>query len=477
MSTIRGSANYAGLLPIKLSDEPPPIRPTTLENERFPDGRRSLRKRASRALYRFVIAFCSGVAATLAWQWYGDASREMIARSYPQLGWLAARPLSTAQSALGMRGPAAPTAPFDRQQLKASLEAIRQSIDRIIAGHELIMRSIDQIATRVTADHEQMTRNTDQTASGITVGQGEMTRSADQTATNIAAGQKQMAGDIDRTGTDSSQAPSAKASTIESRANRGSLQPTVRLDVKPTDARPPQTSSERGKLVSATSGHDRSSQKQIAGSIDRTAINRSQAPSAKASGITVESRANRASLQTTVRLDAKPIAARPRPTSSERGKLVSAASGHDRSSQKQIAGNVDRTATDSSQAPSAKASGLTVESRANRASLQTTVRLDVKPTEARPTQTSSERGKLVSAASGHDRSCFPSASAALGHHQGASRSWTLNVPGHEGTMCWYASARSRARDHRSEIARRQETIGTTENGPSASPPPYTRPPE
>jgi hypothetical protein len=474
MSTIRGSANYAGLLPFKLSDEPPPIRPTTLENERFPNGQPSLRKRASRALYRFVIAFCSGVAATLAWQWYGDASREMIAKSYPQLGWLAARPLSTAQNTLGMRGLAAPTAPFDRQQLKASLEAMRQSIDRIIAGHELIMRSIDQIATRVAADHEQMTRN----ATSITVGQGEMTRSADQTATHIAAGQKQIAGDIERTGTDSSQAPSGKAgSTVESRANRGSLQPTVRLDVKPTVARPTQTWSERGKLVSATSGHDRSSQKQIAGSIDRTAINRSQAPSAKASGITVESGANRASLQTTMRLDAKPTEARPTRTSSERGKLVSAASGHDRSSQKQIAGNIDRTATDSSQAPSGKASGITVESRADRASLQPTVRLDVKPTEVRPTQTSSGRGKLVSAASGHDRSCFPLASASLGHHQGASRSWTLNAPGHEGTMCWYASARPRARDHRSEIAPRQEIIGTTENGPSASPPPYTRPPE
>jgi hypothetical protein len=246
------------------------------------------------------------------------------------------------------------------------------------------------------------------------------------------------------------------------------------LDVKPTDARPPQTSSERGKLVSATSGHDRSSQKMIAGSIDRTAINRSQAPSAKASEITVESRANRGSLQTTVRFDAKPTEARPTQTSSERGKLVSAASGHDRSSQKQIAANVDRTATDSSQAPSAKASGITVESRANRASLQPTGRLDVKPTEARPTQTSSERGKLVSAASGHDRSCFPSASA---DRQGASRSRTLNAPDHEGTMCWYASVRPRARDHRSEIAPRQETIGTTENGLSASPPPYTRPPE
>jgi hypothetical protein len=30
-----------------------------------------------------------GVTATLAWQSYGDAIREMIASSYPQIGWLA----------------------------------------------------------------------------------------------------------------------------------------------------------------------------------------------------------------------------------------------------------------------------------------------------------------------------------------------------------------------------------------------------
>jgi hypothetical protein len=374
MSTIRGSANYPGLLPFKLTDERPPNRPTILENERFANGQPSLRKRASRALYRFVIAFCGGVAATLAWQWYGDASREMIAKSYPQLGWLATQPVSTAQNAPGMFGLVAPAVPFDQQQLKASLEAMRQSIDRIVAGDELIMRSIDQIVTKVVADHEQMARNSGQTATGITVGQGEMTRSIEQTAINVAASQKQIAGSIDQTATDISQAPSVKASgiTVESR----SLQPTARLDAKRTEARPPHTSSDRGKLVSAVSGHDRSSEKQVAGSIDQTATDSSQVPSAKTSGIAAESPADRASLQPIARLDVEPTEARPPHTSSERGKLISG-SGHDRSSQKHMPGSVDQTTTDSSQAPSARASGTTVESRADRASLQPTARFDV----------------------------------------------------------------------------------------------------
>jgi hypothetical protein len=49
----------------------------------------SLGKQASFALARFLIAFCSGVAATLAWQSYGDAARRMIASSSPQVGWSA----------------------------------------------------------------------------------------------------------------------------------------------------------------------------------------------------------------------------------------------------------------------------------------------------------------------------------------------------------------------------------------------------
>ena len=49
----------------------------------------SLGKQASFALARLVIVFCSGVAATLAWQSYGDAPRKMIASSSPQRGWSA----------------------------------------------------------------------------------------------------------------------------------------------------------------------------------------------------------------------------------------------------------------------------------------------------------------------------------------------------------------------------------------------------
>ena len=319
MSMVRGSAHYEGLLPIEPSDEPPPLRPTILEDP-FPNGQPSLRKRASRALSRFLAIFCVGVGTTLAWQSYGDAAREMIANSYPQLGWLAPLPLP-AQNAPGMAALATPAAPsFDQQ-----------SVDRIIAGHDHIMRSIDQIANRITAGHEQITRSIDQNAKGIAAGQDEIARSIDQIAKGIAAGQEQ----------------------------------TTR--------------------------------------------------------------------------------------------------------------STDQTATSAAQAPSGKAIDITVESRADEPSLHPTARLDIEPTEARPPQTLSEKGKQPPAASELDASCFPSASAVRQNHPGGWPSWTLKAPGHEGTTCWYASARPRHRDHRSEIMPMRETVGATKKGLFAPRAPFAPP--
>jgi hypothetical protein len=96
MSTIRGSPHYAGLLPVEPSARPHPVRPPTLENDPLPNQRLPVRKRASRALARFVTVFCIGVAAILAWQSYGDAARQIIANSYPQLRWLAPQQALTA---------------------------------------------------------------------------------------------------------------------------------------------------------------------------------------------------------------------------------------------------------------------------------------------------------------------------------------------------------------------------------------------
>jgi len=103
------------------------------------------RPRPRRRRWRVPIAFGIGIAVTLAWQSYGDAAREMIASSYPQLGWLAP------QAAAAQAAPttiAAATASLDQQDLKAmslNLAAVRQRVD--------------QLAAQVAAGQEQMTRD------------------------------------------------------------------------------------------------------------------------------------------------------------------------------------------------------------------------------------------------------------------------------------------------------------------------------
>ena len=160
------------------------VSPTTVENRWH-------------ALSRFLIAFCSGAAAALAWWSYGDAARQMIASAYPQ-----APPRA-------LTAPDAPDmiVPYSNQ-LDAMLRephTMRQSLDHVVAGQEL-------------------------------------TPDTDQTTTSV------------------DQAPSARADSIpvESQGDAASLQPTVPSDIKPTEAKTLQTLSDIGKQLSAANQHDAS---------------------------------------------------------------------------------------------------------------------------------------------------------------------------------------------------------------------------
>src|SRR5260370_10776961 len=122
-----------------------------------------------------LITFCVGVAATLGWQSYGDAAREMIASSYPQLGWLAPKPGPNTPNAPDVSTLAVPATPsLDQQQLNAmslDLDAVRQSIDRIATSQDQITRGVDRIAPSIVAGQEQIARSVDQ----LTAGQERMT--------------------------------------------------------------------------------------------------------------------------------------------------------------------------------------------------------------------------------------------------------------------------------------------------------------
>ena len=45
------------------------------------------KKRSSRGFTRYLLAICIGVAATLAWQSYDEAAKQLFATKAPELGW------------------------------------------------------------------------------------------------------------------------------------------------------------------------------------------------------------------------------------------------------------------------------------------------------------------------------------------------------------------------------------------------------
>src|SRR5713226_9372130 len=119
------SESSADSMPANPSVEAPAVRAADLKKDLFPNGRSAHGKRVLLALVRFLIMFCIGVAATLAWQSYGAAARERIASSYPQLGWLAPQAARIARSAPDTIGLAAQAAPSpDQHAMLLDLDAV-----------------------------------------------------------------------------------------------------------------------------------------------------------------------------------------------------------------------------------------------------------------------------------------------------------------------------------------------------------------
>ncbi len=140
MSAVPGhtqSEFSAASLLVKPSVETAAGRPAKVKNGQLTTSRPSLGKRASLAFAYYMIVFSVGVAATLAWQTYGDAARHLIV----------------------------PAASIPDQQLNAmsfDLDAVRRSIDGLATG----------IGTSIATSQEQITRSVDQLAAG----QEQMTR-------------------------------------------------------------------------------------------------------------------------------------------------------------------------------------------------------------------------------------------------------------------------------------------------------------
>jgi len=100
------------------------IRPAVLKGKQP-----SLRRPTARSM----IIFCMGVTATLAWQSHGDAIREMIANSYPQLGWLAPQTAAASPEMISRNAPANTSDALELKSILVNVAAMRQSVDQLAA--------------------------------------------------------------------------------------------------------------------------------------------------------------------------------------------------------------------------------------------------------------------------------------------------------------------------------------------------------
>ena len=142
-----------------------------------------MKKRSSRGFTRYLLAVCIGVAATLAWQSYGEAAKQMFAAKAPELGWSpetkqmianwveqlgwtkppathestavrssatetpqAAPVAQTAPAAVAPSVPVAPSIdPAEVHQIAMDLTALRQTVAQITAGQDQMARKVDKL--------------------------------------------------------------------------------------------------------------------------------------------------------------------------------------------------------------------------------------------------------------------------------------------------------------------------------------------
>jgi hypothetical protein len=116
-------------------------RPTTASIHPLPPARHrpSIGRRILRTLTRFCIAVLIGVGATLGWQSYGDAAREMLAARAPELASLL--PVSaTKPRAITPANPA-----LQLEPLASNLEIVRRSVEQLAARQEQMAQNISAL--------------------------------------------------------------------------------------------------------------------------------------------------------------------------------------------------------------------------------------------------------------------------------------------------------------------------------------------
>jgi hypothetical protein len=123
---------------------------------------REMKKRGSRKFTRYLIAILIGVAATLAWQSYGESAKQIIATRAPELGWSpeTKQMIATSIQWIGWTKPSAgpekqvpePTTPSfaaGQQQMTQDLAALRQTVEQFAGGQDQMAREMRRLESAV----------------------------------------------------------------------------------------------------------------------------------------------------------------------------------------------------------------------------------------------------------------------------------------------------------------------------------------
>jgi hypothetical protein len=106
-------------------------------------GRPSIGRRIFRTLTRFSVPVLIGVGATLGWQSYGDAAKEMLVAGAPTLARVLS--LSTTQS------PVVAATSIDPMQqlapLASNLDVVRRSVEQLTAKQEQMAQNVAVLQT------------------------------------------------------------------------------------------------------------------------------------------------------------------------------------------------------------------------------------------------------------------------------------------------------------------------------------------
>jgi len=129
---------------------------------------KEIKRRGSRRFRRYFVAILIGVAATLAWQSYGESAKQMVATRAPELGWSpgAKQMIASSIQWIGWTKPPAgpekqappvaqtasttPTLdPGQVQQMARDLAMLREMVQQLTAGQDQTTREIAKLESAV----------------------------------------------------------------------------------------------------------------------------------------------------------------------------------------------------------------------------------------------------------------------------------------------------------------------------------------